>query len=381
MPLPPTFRLEPCRDNRRLGRLAATLGAVGILLIGSPTARADALADAGQLIKQGKYAQAQETLDKVLAQKPGDPQARFLKGIALTEQGKTDAAIAVFQKLTEEYPTLPEPYNNLAVIYAQQKQYDKAKAALETAIRTHPAYATAHENLGDIYARMATQAYDRALQLDSSNSSAQHKLALIRDLTASPTKIGKPAEPVKPVVVAAAPVVAPAIAPAAPPTTQAGAATSSATAPSPKPATVTEPPKPDPKPAAEPAKPTSEPAKPAADTAQLDHKVVANTVEGWASAWARKDVKTYLAAYGKEFKVPGGKPRSAWETERRQRIDKPGNIEIKVDRMKITVDGDRAVVQFRQGYRSGQLDINTNKRLDLVKRDGRWLIVQESVGG
>jgi hypothetical protein len=50
------------------------------------------------------------------------------------------------------------------------------------AIRTHPSYATAHENLGDIYARLASQAYDKALQIDSSNSSAQAKLALIRDL-------------------------------------------------------------------------------------------------------------------------------------------------------------------------------------------------------
>jgi tetratricopeptide (TPR) repeat protein len=94
----------------------------------------------------------------------------------------------VFSKLTEDYPELPEPYNNLAVIYAQQKQYDKAKQALEMAIRTHPSYATAHENLGDIYARLASQAYDKALQIDSSNSSAQNKLALIRDLMSTASR-------------------------------------------------------------------------------------------------------------------------------------------------------------------------------------------------
>ena len=50
------------------------------------------------------------------------------------------------------------------------------------AIRTHPSYAIAYENLGDVYAKLASQAYDKALQLDNSNSTTQNKLALIRDL-------------------------------------------------------------------------------------------------------------------------------------------------------------------------------------------------------
>src|SRR2546425_9737176 len=77
---------------------------------------------------------------------------------------------SIFTKLTQDYPELPEPYNNLAVIYASQGQYEKARAALEQSIRTHPSYATAYENLGDVYAKLASQAYDKALQLDSSNS-------------------------------------------------------------------------------------------------------------------------------------------------------------------------------------------------------------------
>ena len=68
------------------------------------------------------------------------------------------------------------------MLLAGQGQYEKAKVALEMAIRTHPSYATAHENLGDIYAKMASQAYDRALQLDRNNASSKTKLALIKDL-------------------------------------------------------------------------------------------------------------------------------------------------------------------------------------------------------
>ena len=103
--------------------------------------------------------------------------------------------IAVFTKLSEDYPELPEPYNNLAVLYASQGQYDKARAALEMAIRTNPSYATAHENLGDVYAKLASQAYSKALQLDSNNTGVQPKLALIRDLFAPGAKGQKPTAP------------------------------------------------------------------------------------------------------------------------------------------------------------------------------------------
>src|SRR5713226_5124751 len=148
-------------------------------------ARADDLQDASRLLKAGQREQALERVNRALAAKPGDPQARFLKGLIYTEQGNTREAIEIFTKLTQDYPDLPEPYNNLAVIYAGQGQYEKARAALEQSIRTHPSYATAYENLGDVYAKLASQAYDKALQLDSSNTGAQNKLSLIRDLISS----------------------------------------------------------------------------------------------------------------------------------------------------------------------------------------------------
>ena len=69
------------------------------------------------------------------------------------------------------------------MLYANQNQLDKARTALEMAIRTNPSYATAHENLGDIYAKLASQAYNKALQLDATSAnSVKPKLALIREL-------------------------------------------------------------------------------------------------------------------------------------------------------------------------------------------------------
>jgi Flp pilus assembly protein TadD len=310
-----------------------SLAAIAVaILIAAPVARADELAEASKLLKSGQHQQALERVNKLLSGKPKDPQARFLKGLIYTEQGNTRDAIDMFQRLTEDYPELPEPYNNLAVIYASQGQYDKARSALEQSIRTHPSYATAYENLGDVYAKLASQAYDKALRLDSSNAGAQNKLALVRDL------VGGTPHAASPAVVAAAESKPPAAKPAA-----AG--------------------KPAPKPAA----------------AGTDE--VVDVANAWAQAWSRKDVDAYLGFYAKDFRTPKGEPRADWEKGRRQRILAPKSISVTVDTPRVSREGEsRAKITFRQAYKSDTLSSRGTKTLLLVKaEDGRWLIQQEQV--
>lgn len=112
-----------------------------------------------------------------------------MKGLALYDQGNIREALEVFTKLTQDYPALPEPYNNLAVIYASQGQYEKAREALERSVRANPSYAAAHENLGDVYAKLAGQAYDKALLLESSNSAARRKLSIARQVLGGQTTL------------------------------------------------------------------------------------------------------------------------------------------------------------------------------------------------
>src|SRR4029078_6747897 len=155
-------------------------------------AQTDELQDANQLFKQGQLDRALDRVNIFLAAKPKDARGRFLKGLIFPEQNKPNDAIKVFTELTQDFPELPEPYNNLAVLYASQGQYDKPRAWLEMALPTHPSYATAHENLGDIYAKMASQAYDKALQLDKGNTAAETKLGLIKELFSTNTRGTKP---------------------------------------------------------------------------------------------------------------------------------------------------------------------------------------------
>lgn len=355
---------SPRSAPRFASRLLAGLLMLGVSLA---PAFANSVQEAEQLLRQKQPQQALEKIDAFLAQRPRDPQGRFFKGLILTELGKIPEATSVFQKLTEDYPELPEPYNNLAVLYAQQKQYDKAKTALEMAIRTHPSYAVAHENLGDIYARMATQAYDRALQLDSSNAGAQSKLNLIREMVSNGARGQTRPSALAQVTPSPQPPVA--------------------ATPAAKPADAPKPPAPAPA-AAPPSAPQAAPAVPVKAAVQappadaLPETELSRAVEDWATAWSRKDVKGYLGHYAADFKVPDGKSRSAWESDRRVRIEKPGAIEVKVENIRIRPAGaDRADVSFRQHYRSVGLKTSATKTLTLVKRDGRWLIEQERVGG
>lgn len=353
---------------QRYSRLAVPL-VCALFLCAHTVAYADDLAEANMLFRQGSHTQALEKTNAYLANKPKDAQARFLKGLILTELGNTADAIQIFSGLTNDYPELPEPYNNLAVLYASQGNYDKAKLALEKAIRTHPSYSTAHENLGDIYAKMASQAYDRALQLDRGNPATQTKLSMIENLFAAKDNRGesaaaevrKPAQP----AVASAPEVRTSATPVAAahevkaPTTPVQVAA--------KPAAIT--------PAGQPKPVVAKEA----DTPAKSLEAILKTVDAWAAAWSKQDVDGYLSFYSSEFKPSGGESRKSWAAARRERISAPKSIQVKIGKPSVKfTDSTHATVRFRQTYRASHHSSTASKSLLMVKADGKWLILEEN---
>jgi Flp pilus assembly protein TadD len=165
----------------RLSPIAAVAFAFAAAAAG---AQVDPLREARATLRAGNATGALASVDKHLAAKPQDADARFLRGVILTELARPDEAFQVFFVLTQDFPELPEPYNNVAVLYAARGDYERARANLEMAIRTKPDFATAYENLGDVYAQLSAQSYEKAAQLDARNRNAAAKLALARDLTA-----------------------------------------------------------------------------------------------------------------------------------------------------------------------------------------------------
>ncbi len=311
-------------------------------------AHADDLKDIAQQASQGQQSAAMERINNHINSNPNDVQALFMRGVMLAEQGKKDDAIKAFSDITQRFPALPEPYNNLAVLYADQGQFEKAKQALESAIKTHPSYATAHENLGDIYSKMASEAYGKALQLDTSNARAQNKLLLIKDLLSASGKTSLAASAKPPHINTTTLPSSPTSAQSTSKPEQAKAGNDAITEPENK-----------------------------ASENQGSESVV-NAVHKWASAWSSKNIEAYLEAYAESFKAPDGQSRKEWEKTRRERINKPGKIEVSISSINVRMeDSKHAKASFKQSYRSGSLAQKTSKTLDFVLSNGKWLIEQE----
>lgn len=329
------------------------------------------------LIREDRLDAALDAVEKALAEDADNVEMRFLKGLVLTRQDRLDEAAKVFRALIDDYPKLPEPYNNLAVVYAAQGEYDKARETLLRAINTHPSYATAYENIGDIYAKMASDAYNQALELDNGNSTAREKLALVNDLFPGEAERS---------ITATATEEQPAKQPAEKAQQQAQA---------------DEP---------EPARPTAEMPGPAmtrpesdaateeapAESASADsgsqadaeapspaseaeaEEAIEQAVRDWAAAWSAQDVTAYLDAYADDFLPPDDMTRDEWRAQRRERVNAPAFIEVDIDDLRVsTQDGEQAKARFRQTYRSDTYGDEVMKTLLLKQVDERWLITEE----
>jgi ketosteroid isomerase-like protein len=124
--------------------------------------------------------------------------------------------------------------------------------------------------------------------------------------------------------------------------------------------------------------PPPAPAKPNNDAATRDAEAA---VQNWVAAWSSKDLKAYFNAYGRDFDPAGGASRSAWEAERRSRIEGKSKISVRLEGLQVVVNGNKATAKFRQDYRANGIAISSRKTLDLVKVGNNWKIVREAVGG
>lgn len=370
--------------SRTLATLLLFLAAV----LASVSLQADELGEIAREVRNGQQAAALERVNAYLKANPADAQAMFLKGVTLSELNKREEAVHTFTQIIEKYPSLPEPYNNLAVLYAEQGQYDKARRVLEAALKTHPSYATAHANLANVYAYMASEAYDKAFQLDKSKARASaNKLAMINDLSASakPTlmaakatpdskniikEVAKPSQALPPEPIKLAEPTKPADLVKQPVLEKPAAAEKPAPAQAPEPAKMAQ------------APAMAEPDVKSSSTSKADsEKKIKESVEAWAQAWSLQNVEKYLASYAESFKTPNGENRKQWEETRKDRLTRPGTIKVDISGLQIVMEGEeRARAQFKQTYRAGNNVMRTDKTLLLKNAGGKWLIEQERTG-
>jgi len=285
---------------------------------------------AQQLFDEKRFGETLESIDVILATQAVHQQALFLKAMTLQRIGRTDKAIETYQLLNREYPKSPEPYNNLATLYAQQGKHELARDLLLTALNTHPSYATAYKNLGNIYSRMASNAYNKALDLETKKQSPALALSTINKISV----------PAKSIVKTKAPVIKPAV-----------IKTSAA-------ATIT--------------KPKTSANKP------KEVELIIDTIQGWSNAWSAQNSDAYLAYYAENFNPPNGYSRQRWEKDRRVRLHKPTFIRVSIHSPKVVLTSKlTARLTFKQDYQSDRFHDAVVKTLLLKKIDGSWQILKE----
>lgn len=319
------------------------------------------LQQAQTLLEQSKLQESLDLTNEVLLEDAGNIEARFMKGLILTRYDRLPEAEVVFDELTRDHPDLPEPYNNLAVVYAAQGKFDEAQDALSRAINTHPSYATAHENLGDIYAKMASRAYNQALELDDGNSSAREKLSLIKEVFSATSYASVPAkETTAQVTSEPEPVVAKV---------------------EPEPIAVTTASNVQPKPVVEtaieePVKENTNKVTPA-QSISVD-PAIETVILDWANAWSAQSVADYLSYYSNQYKPQFGISYEKWKQQRQVRLKKPKFIDIKIENIKIDMITEAmALASFKQTYASDTYHDLVNKKLRLEKQQDQWKIVEE----
>jgi tetratricopeptide (TPR) repeat protein len=338
----------------------------GLLLLGyMPSARPDAV-EIQKLIAADRLDQALSLANRELARDKDNVTYRFMKGLILTRQEKLEQARDIFLGIVKSNPELPEPYNNLAVVYAAMGNFDQARQALEQAINTHPAYATAHENMGDIYAKLASQAYNQALELDRDNNAAKAKLSLVNELFSMPQTTQQP------VILAGE----------TPPAIRQ------------QELAVQPPPQPVDKQAEEQAAAEREKLAKQQEAERLrkqqeqerlrqeqQQKLVAAVKQGvldWAAAWSSRDVDVYLAAYAGDFMPADGMSLGNWRVSRQQRLSAAETITVTITDLVVEMVGNnRASATFTQVYQSDTYSDRVKKTLVMRLENNKWLITQE----
>ncbi|MBU3621817.1 tetratricopeptide repeat protein [Polynucleobacter sp. CS-Odin-A6] len=273
------------------------------------------------------------------------------KATALLMLGRWQDAANLLEPYYEKDRTNLLVANNYAVALWGMDKKDQARKVLETALNTSsPAY----RSLRKIYSAQAAEAYAKAL---NEKNSAPAPILLAASSSGADLVD-------KPVVVAQAPKAPP----PAPASTSAPTQVANVQAPKTSPVAT---------PVVEaPAATVAAVEKDATPSPQELETINAN-MSDWVKAWSSKNVKSYLAFYSPSFSPDKGLSYSDWLEQRKQRVAKPGAINVEISVMKVVKSKGKIVVTFRQKYNSANVNTNSVKALEWVNDKGTWLIVRE----
>jgi ketosteroid isomerase-like protein len=114
------------------------------------------------------------------------------------------------------------------------------------------------------------------------------------------------------------------------------------------------------------------------DTRSIPEEDVRNLLLKWAASWESGDMKTYRDSYASNFKSKGMNLNEwiSYKTNVRQKSKK---INIRIDNLQISTEGNSATAVFTQHYSSSTLKNKSKKKLELRKINNEWKIYREII--
>lgn len=285
---------------------------------------------------QGKTEQALDAFNRAALLAPSSALPNALRGQLLERQNRFDEAESAYRNALRAESEHLDTINNLAALLAGQKlKLTEAQTLAERAVKANPAQPNYIDTLGMVQQARgdtvaARKSFEKALSLDPKNPNFRKRFEAI--------------QPSSTVLQTASAV------PAAVPTTIVAA-------PAQKPAPVT----------------------PTTATPQTNpEKAVGPALEAWRKAWETKDASRYLAFYAKDFSPADKRSRTAWETERRAKLEKKGEIQIQVQNPAFSLAGNTILVSFEQRYKSSNYSDSARKQIEWIQEAGEWRIRREA---
>ena len=108
------------------------------------------------------------------------------------------------------------------------------------------------------------------------------------------------------------------------------------------------------------------------------HKEILNLITKWLTSWKSGDMKTYRDCYASDFQSKEMN-LDDWISHKSQVRQNSENINIRIDKLKISADEDAAKAFFIQHYSSSILKSKGKKTLELKKIGEEWKIFREII--
>jgi murein L,D-transpeptidase YafK len=105
---------------------------------------------------------------------------------------------------------------------------------------------------------------------------------------------------------------------------------------------------------------------------------IRNLVKKWATSWQAGNMKTYRRCYASNFHSKE-MDLDAWVSHKADVRQKSKNINIRIDNLQISANGNIATAEFTQNYSSSILSSKSRKKLELRKISGEWKIYREII--